>query len=1302
MPKTRAVQGVGDVDFPDGMSDEEITKRIETDILPHVKAAPAQSSGAFSGASADSSASAPAPKAHPVLDVADYVAAGLQGIGGLIPDITGGGALNPATQAQETENAIRTAVGYIVKHPGNAGYRQAIVSAIPIVGGPAAALADPSISYNEGLAPTHEQNVAAVGGGVALAALIAAPKVGSKMGKALARIRAVEPIAEAAPATAPPFTPEEIALADQAGQAQAGAEPRVSDHASMTTQMDAAGKRIEAARTIKAFPDEPTVEASKEPPAARTPEAIFRDMQQAETDLKTATDQHLADRAKADDMMKGLEVTQNGQRPRNAVVEEGKTLEFVSPKEASARYNAAIEDSQQRVIEARARRDGLYKEMDGAVQAEADAKTMHMDAGGIPLDWPGPKTVFDPKTGLLEIADSEFGAALRTLHTGERDVRIADANNLSIDIKKTLPDHVDREALTLARDFRSNPARLEALANGTDPVYDGMSGKVKDGVLENMNKLRPVIDRAMNPTAAMKAVDAQLTDYFGKALQEGKDLGFLGSNIKPDEYVNHLLLPADAASGEGPKIGPSGVNRYTPFAKKRFYSTVLDAVVAGAKIRTLDVADALSIYGDKHGTAAATHILIDTLKKGDIGKFATDSTAPQGWKEVGPGTRLFRNEVPYNDTEGNAQVAHQALYAPEKIAKALRPLTDPDYSSTIPGFTATKVYQQYIKSVELGLSVFHIRALNLSALGNEGLSGLIKSYKADMTSPEFRAVESTLLKAGGTTSITGRTFEAYRAARETSLPTRIDVIRNLPVFKQFDRVSAATSHLTFDVMQRKFKVTDFGIKDAAWIAEHPDATPPELAKARRAIAAEVNAVYGGLNWEALGVNKLTRSAARAFFLAPDWTFSNWQNAKTAFTTGPGGNAARAFWLRSAVVGVGLTQLTSLLLSGKKSDDPTQVYLGQDHHGNDIYQNLYFAGAPSDMIGLVKNVQDYGAVQGLSHSVAAKLAPITRTGVQVLSNRNWMGQEIAKKGSGETGDVRTGAHIASQLLPVPFSATNLVQMEASNILSGRHPSPDQVKRIAKLLGDPTKDYTPTEFLTTFAGGTKPRHIPHWKIVRAQKQGGFPDAAQEGQDNFPVAENHDLFVKTNPQDRLPARFVHARTALRGSPIRPGATDPPANEYTPDNATQFESGNPSAPQTMGTRWQGLYGRPFDAKSRDLQTEDANTILLSRRAGGSWPEVMAHEEGHAAWNDITPAEKAQWEKIHHRVASYGDPLPGETGVVQASVAKFHDDPSHSFAEMFGQYQLNPTAVKSEDAGAYGYFKKLFGGREYLPTKKK
>jgi hypothetical protein len=972
MPKTRTVPGVGQVDFPDGMSDEEI-KHATADLQKNAPAAPKQGD-------------------HPILDALDYVGAVAGVVGGMLPDPR---AYDPAAQAAA---GVSTVAKYVGRHVGKTGVAQAALSAVPIIGEPAAALIDPSISYAEGYAPTHEQNVAAVEGGAGLAALVLAPEVIKKaQGKALARIRGAE--LKPTPVTAPEFTPEEIALADQAGKAQAAAQPRVSDLDAMRAQMVDAQKRI-AANSLSAFPDEPT-----EPPQTQ-------------------------------------------------------------PEPAGATTAPDGGDA-------------------GPAEPQAAQPEPVAPAPSVPPSTPG--------EALPPVTDSEFGAALRTLHTGERDVRIADANNLALDIRDALPDHVDREALTLMRDFRNNPAQLEAFAAGMDPAYDGMPGDVKAGALDRMAKLRPAMERALNPTDAMKAADAALTDYFGKTLQEGRDLGFLDSGIRPEEYINHLLLPADAEPSAGPKTGPSGVNRYTPFAKARFYPTVLDAVAAGADIRTLDVADALSIYGDKHGTAAATHILIDTLKAGDIGKFKTASTAPKGWGEVGPGTRLFRNEVAFTDADGNAQVAHQALYAPQEIADALRPLTDPDYSSTIPGFTKTKLYQQYVKSVELGLSVFHIRAMNLSALGNEGLTGLIKSYAADMTSPEFRDVERTMLRHGGTTSITGRTFEAYRAARQTSLPTRLDVIRNLPVFRQFDQMAAATSHLTFDVMQRKFKVTDFGIKDAKWIADHmkmgdhltPE-WPAQLAKARRSIAKEVNAVYGGLNWEALGVNKLTRSMSKALFLAPDWTFSNWQNAKTAFTGGPGGAAARAFWVRSAMVGVGLTQLTSLMLGGKKSDDPTQVYLGQDHHGNDVYQNIFFAGAPSDMVGLIKNVQDYGAVEGTAHSIAAKLAPITRTGVQLITNRNWMGQEIAKRGSGVQGDVRTAMHLATNLTPIPFSLTNVAQMAASNVASGRWDAPNTIKTVAAMIGDPTKDYTPTEFLTTVLGGTKPRHIPHWKRVREQQK------------------------------------------------------------------------------------------------------------------------------------------------------------------------------------------------------------------------
>jgi hypothetical protein len=661
-----------------------------------------------------------------------------------------------------------------------------------------------------------------------------------------------------------------------------------------------------------------------------------------------------------------------------------------------------------------------------------------------------------PRTGnapsLPDRESADFGPALRTLFTGERDVRSAEANQLAEKIRKLVPDHVDQEALTLMRDFKGKPEELRGFLDRASADVETSGEKAAPSQLE---RLRPVIERAMNPTPAMKAADAALDSYFTRTLQEGRDLGFLDSGIDPQAYINHLLLPKDAEEGATAGMRSGGVNRFTPFAKERHYPTVLDAVTDGASPRTLNAADALSIYGDKHGTAAATRVLVNTLKSSELAKWATDSTAPRDWAEVGPGTRSFRNEVAFKDSEtGEPRVAHQALYAPKDVIDALRPITDPDWTGSLPGFRNTKLYQSYLKSVELGLSVFHMRALNITALNNEGLAGLAKSYGADVESPSFIENERTFLRAGGTTSVTGRTLEAYRSLQPKSLPSRLDTIRNLPVFRQLDQLAAETSRLTFDVMQRKMKVTSFAIKNAKWIAEHPESTPGDHAAAQRSIAKEINAAYGGLNWEALGVNRATHSLAKALFLAPDWTFSNWQTAKTAFEGTPGGAAARAFWLRSAIVGIGLTQAASMLLSGKSSDNPTQVHLGKDPKGKDIYQNIFFAGAPSDLVNLIGNVKDFGAVEGTALTVANKLAPLVRAGIHAATNKNFLGRDIVPRGAGPiAGTGRAVLNLGSDLVPIPFSASNIVQM----------------------LTDPQRQYTPVEYATTLLTGVRSRHV-----------------------------------------------------------------------------------------------------------------------------------------------------------------------------------------------------------------------------------
>jgi hypothetical protein len=639
---------------------------------------------------------------------------------------------------------------------------------------------------------------------------------------------------------------------------------------------------------------------------------------------------------------------------------------------------------------------------------------------------------------------SKYGEALRTFYTGARDYRIAETNQLRDGLKKIIPDFKDQEALSLLRDFKGKEADLAKRRAEYEKAGD--------------KKIVSVIDRALNPSKELLKSDKRMTAYFEKHLEEGKKLGFLDSSITNEQYITHLLEPEEKVGGKGKGgIGGGKIGRNFQFAKSRKYENILDAYDnPSVKVKTMNALDAMTIYGDRHATAAATKLLTNELKNTEMGKwgFRTSDKIPREWVELSPGRELFRNRIPYIDKEtGEAAIATQNLYVPEKVADALKPIIDPASIANVPGFKKGRMYQAYIKGVELGLSVFHMKALNITALNNAKLSSMVKSFASDMGSPEFTGEELDLIKHGGTTSVLGRTIEAYKAAQPSTFPSRMDMIRNLPGIKQADKAAQFLTHETFDVVQRKFKVMGYALQKAQWMAKHPAADALSLTEAKRSIAKEINAAFGGLHWENMGMNKNTLELSRALMLAPDWTFSNVVNAKYSFEGGPGGKAARKFWIKSAVTGCLLTQAMSMAVSGKYSNHATEVYLGKDKNGEDVYSNTFFAGAPKDATTLFENIRQFGAIEGLAHSIASKLGPLARTGMELATNKDWMGKDITTKGAGfGKNTMRAAGEIASNLAPVPFSVSN----------------------IAKMITDPNDKEGFWDYLSVL-GGTPPRHM-----------------------------------------------------------------------------------------------------------------------------------------------------------------------------------------------------------------------------------
>ena len=677
------------------------------------------------------------------------------------------------------------------------------------------------------------------------------------------------------------------------------------------------------------------------------------------------------------------------------------------------------------------------------------------------------------RSALQDETVPQFGEKVRTFVTGARDVSIAQGNQVREQGRRIVKDHIQQEALTLMRDFKNRPGEMQQFLAGTHAAYRQLTPEQRVQALTKINSLRPVIEQALNPTPEMQTVDKILTDLFERNLAEGRELGFLDSTISNEEYITHLLQPSELKPKPGilnrmsrGRLGP----RNFKFAKQRSYPTMLHAIVGGAQVRTLNALDALSVYSEKYGTTRAYHMLLKVLKKSAVGKWGTFSAQkagkiPSDWVELSPQSNIFRNEIAFMNKEGEPDVAHQTLFVPPAVAEAMRPILDPDYLSRIPGFQKGRMYQAYIKAVSLGLSVFHLRAMEMSGLGNEGLNKLVASQLDSMKSQEFRDAEKSWLRAGLTTPVTGRTIEVYKSLQPSSLPTPIDRIRSIPVIKQIDKASSAISHLTFEIVQRKLKVTDASLKYAAWIAKNPRATPEEAFEAQRQIAKEINAVYGGLHWENMGVHATALGMARLHFLAPDWTYSNFLNLKYTFQGGPAGNAARMFWLRYTMWALGLTAGLSLILTGKLAKDPTRVNLGKTKDGKDVTDNVFFTGAPGDASTLIHNTIKFGFPVGLAKSIFAKLGPFAKTAADLGTNQNPMGQPIIpRKVKTDIIGRKTAAHEPTFAEKSALGAGELVR--------GIMPVPFSVATIIKMLRDPKQQYKLGQYVESVITGRQP--------------------------------------------------------------------------------------------------------------------------------------------------------------------------------------------------------------------------------------
>src|SRR5258708_911149 len=105
---------------------------------------------------------------------------------------------------------------------------------------------------------------------------------------------------------------------------------------------------------------------------------------------------------------------------------------------------------------------------------------------------------------------------------------------------------------------------------GSNPNQGPSAGA--DASRSRVQDRRDIIDKALNPTAAMLRAEELLNDYYARRERDARDLGYQG---KVDEVMINL-----------------------GYKQPREYRTVLEAVAAGWAPKTLDAAELIAIHGE--------------------------------------------------------------------------------------------------------------------------------------------------------------------------------------------------------------------------------------------------------------------------------------------------------------------------------------------------------------------------------------------------------------------------------------------------------------------------------------------------------------------------------------------------------------------------------------------------------------------------------------------------------------------------------------------------------------------------------
>lgn len=600
--------------------------------------------------------------------------------------------------------------------------------------------------------------------------------------------------------------------------------------------------------------------------------------------------------------------------------------------------------------------------------------------------------------------DKATSNAIRSEFTGVRNAQIVRGTQLSDSIRKAVPDKVAQDALSFIVESGGDKSLIEKSLS--DPKFA---------------EYKPTLEKALNPTPEMVNALKEGTTYYKEAGQVSKDLGTI-HNIR-DNYANRIYQPEPSKDFVKTEL-TSGLKQTTSHGKRRIFDTIFDAIQNDKKPATVNFPDLLSIHNEEMARVNTAVKLTDSMKEAGLHQWVNPKDIPEGWTKTGLNDRFIplkdKTGAPLIGDSGNQAVNHLVSVAPEGIAKGIRAIAEPNFAKKIDLLRGIDKYQAVVKTYDLALSFFHHFTFAMQTLYQGGANTLLKAPLMNkiVESPEFANIEQDFMRHEGITTKVADNQDILR-----NIAGKDSKLGNLPVIKQFNKLTQSSGEFLFGKVQRFLKVSDYGNKISSWLASHPNATNEEVVAAKKGFSQEINAAYGGLNWEAMGFTKSEITNLRRVLLAPDWTISNLKLGQYAFKGGTVGSAARANIAKSLIEGIALTEGVNKIMTGHFTDQNPKGHGLEVEVSPGVYVS-FLRGGIGDIIKLGSKIETGGVVGGTSSYLQGKLAPIPRTAVGLLSGVDYTQRPITQSKSGFLGKTAQSlGYVAANATPLPFGVSN---------------------------------------------------------------------------------------------------------------------------------------------------------------------------------------------------------------------------------------------------------------------------------------